>query len=218
MVTLLLAGCGTNGSTTATNRSTATTTSPADSPIATPSGGFDLGLELSPGTYTSVVFSTPLTFTVPKGWKVFEDEIGQFGLARMANDGPCLCVWQDVLAAATSCAEKPEPGVGKSAKAIATWLSDLPALKRTTPKRVAVGGLKGYRLNTVMASDWNGTCSGVPTLVGSGVSTGVYSGVPTTGHGSGSIFLTCPAGETSPSTWRSAAASTLGINSHPPPP
>jgi len=46
---------------------------------------------------------------------MFEDEPGQFGLALLENDGPCLCVWRDVRAAAKSCAEEPEPGVGSSA-------------------------------------------------------------------------------------------------------
>jgi hypothetical protein len=187
LAALLLAACG--GSAPSTGGSGSPTISPAGTPATSQaesssgnsSGGFVVGEELLPGAYTSVVFATPLTFSVPEGWKVFEDEIGQFGLARLANDGPCLCVWQDVRAAARSCAEEPEPGVGTSAKGIATWLSKLPGMKPSTPARVTVGGLKGYRLDTAVASDWTGTCPWgvgptVPTLVGSGVSTGVAWG------------------------------------------
>jgi hypothetical protein len=60
---------------------------------------FTIGSELEPGTYTSQV-ATPVSFTVPAGWKVFEDEPGQFGLARMANDEPPLLVLRDIDGAA----------------------------------------------------------------------------------------------------------------------
>jgi hypothetical protein len=47
---------------------------------------------LPAGTYTSEVFATPLTYTVPDGWKMFEDEAGQFGLALVANVArACAC-------------------------------------------------------------------------------------------------------------------------------
>src|SRR5215213_5549057 len=80
-------------------------------------------MPLPQGTYTSAVFETPLTYNVPTGWKMFEDEPGQFGLALLENDGPCLCIWRYVRAAATSCAEEPEPTIGSSASDIAGWLS-----------------------------------------------------------------------------------------------
>jgi hypothetical protein len=134
-----------------------------------------LGQPLAPGTYSSQVFATPLTFTVPEGWKAFEDQVGQFGLARLANDGPCLCVWQGVAAAARSCAEEPEANVGTSAKAISGWLSTHPGLTKSKPIPVTVGGLDGFRIDTAMAPSWTKTCpfSGgnpiVMTLVGSGV-------------------------------------------------
>jgi hypothetical protein len=139
-------------------------------------------LPLPAGTYTSEVFKTPLTYTVPAGWKMFEDEPGQFGLALVANDHPCVCVWRDVSAAAKSCAESPEPGVGKSAKDITTWLAKRKGLVTTKPKAVTVGGLSGYLIDIKMDPAWKGTCpfSGgsatVPLLVGSGISAGVFWG------------------------------------------
>ena len=122
---------------------------------------------LPAGTYVSEVFETPLTYTVPAGWKMFEDEPGQFGLALVANDAPCVCFWRDVRAAALTGAEEPEPGVGTSAQAITTWLAQHKWLKATTPKAVTVGGLSGYVVDVV----------GKPkasTLVGSGISAGVH--------------------------------------------
>jgi len=139
-------------------------------------------MPLPPGTYTSEVFDTPLTYTVPAGWKMFEDEPGQFGLALLENDGPCLCVWRDVRAAAKSCAEEPEPGVGSSAVDIANWLATRDGLDTTQPEPVSVGGLNGYMIDVRLDPDWTATCpfsNGDPTvmtLVGTSISAGVHWG------------------------------------------
>jgi hypothetical protein len=134
---------------------------------------------LDAGTYASDVFKTPIQFTVPGGWKVFEDEPGQFGLAMVAKDGPCVCFWRDVRVMAANCAEEPEPGVGKTAEAIAQALSQRPGISASDVKRVEVGGLAGVRLDLKIDGDWSEACPfsegrpAVPTLVGSGISSGV---------------------------------------------
>jgi hypothetical protein len=125
-----------------------------------------------------------MTYTVPGGWKMFEDEPGQFGLALVANDGPCVCVWRDVAVAMAgkSCLQIPEPGVGRSAKEITAWLADREGLVTSKPKAVSVGGLSGYLIDIKMDPSWKGTCPfskgspGVPLLVGTGSSTGVFWG------------------------------------------
>jgi len=139
-------------------------------------------MPLPPGAYKSEVFETPLTYTVPDGWKMFEDEPGQFGLALLENDGPCLCVWRDVRAAAMSCAEEPEPGVGSSAADIANWLTTRNGLDTTEPQPVSVGGLQGYVIDVRLDPDWTSTCPFsndepiVMTLVGTDISKGVHWG------------------------------------------
>src|SRR5262245_60361947 len=102
---------------------------------------------LAPGIYISTEFKPLLTYTVPDGWKMFEDDSGQFGLALLENDGPCLCIWRDVRAAARSCAEEPEPGVGSSAADIVNWLATRDGLETTQPKPVSIGGLNGYLID-----------------------------------------------------------------------
>ena len=139
-------------------------------------------MPLPPGTYTSEVFKTPLTYTVPDGWKMFEDEPGQFGLALLENDGPCLCVWRDVRAAAKSCAEEPEPGVGSSSADIVNWLATREGLDTTEPQPVSIGELDGYMIDVRMDPDWTNDCpfsNGEPivmTLVGTDISAGVHWG------------------------------------------
>jgi hypothetical protein len=123
-----------------------------------------------------------VTYTVPVGWKMFEDEPGQYGLAMWTNDGPCLCLWRDVRAAATGCAAEPEPGVGQSAASIVEWLANHDGLDTTDPEAVSVGGLDGYVIDVAMRPDWETPCpfSGgqpiVMTLVGTEISEGVHWG------------------------------------------
>jgi hypothetical protein len=132
------------------------------------------------------VFVTEITFTVPTGWKVFEDEPGMFGLARMANDGPPLLVLRDVSAAAIDCAEEPEPGVERSAEALTTWLANHEGLVTSDPEGVTVSGLDGYLIDVAMDPAWTEPCpfsNGQPivmTLVGTDMSRGLHWGADQT--------------------------------------
>jgi hypothetical protein len=173
IATVLLVGCSSNDSIgeSSTPSTAASTASGAVHPVPN---------QLLPaGTYSSEVFKTPVTYTVPAGWKMFEDEPGQFGLGLGAHEGPCVCFWRDVRAASTKCVEEPEPGVGASAADITTWLAQHKGLKTTKPKSVVVGGLKGYMIDVNMDPAWRGQCGGmtsVPILVGTEISAGVFWG------------------------------------------
>lgn len=153
--------------------STSQTSGPAPSESA---AAYELGAELEPGTYTSQVFDTPVTFTVPAGWKVFEEVSGWIGLARMANDGPPLLVVRDRDAAAKTCAEEAEPGVGRTPEQLTTWLSAHEGLATSEPEQVSVGGLDGMTVDTAMDPSWTTACpfsDGQPiamTLVGTDIS------------------------------------------------
>jgi hypothetical protein len=146
---------------------------------SSPAGDYTIGSRLAPGTYRSKTFATPLTFTVPDGWKVFEDEPGQYGLALIENDGPCVCVWRDVRAMAATCDDTPEAGVGATARDITAWLAGHAGILATQPGPVTVGGLKGYVVDVSIDPAWTRACPfsqgrpAVPTLVGSGISAGV---------------------------------------------
>jgi hypothetical protein len=174
-VLLLLTACSSDD-TASPSSSTSSSSQPSGGIRPTPHQ------PLPAGTYVSEIFKTPLTYTLPDGWKMFEDEPGQFGLALVANDGPCVCVWRDVRAAASTGAEEPEPGVGASAQEITTWLAHHKGLKTTTPKAVSVGGLSGYVIDVVGAPE-------APTLVGSGISAGVHWGASSSEGSSQRVYL-----------------------------
>jgi len=180
LAVVLVAAAGCAGAAPTVTPPRAVPSSPSvRSPAAVGQG--QLGMRLTPGSYVSSVFDTPISFSIPEGWKVFEDEIGQFGLARLANDGPCLCVWRDVVASSSdeSCREVPEPDVGTTARDIAEWLHGHPGIVSDAPTTVAVGGLSGYLIDISIDPGWTATCpfsgseSAVPTLLGSGISSGV---------------------------------------------
>jgi hypothetical protein len=173
---MALTACGGGGSSTTPPSFPTIQPTTASSPTGNGMESAPVGTELQPGTYKSSLFATSLQFTVPSGWKVFEDERGQFGLALVANDGPCVCVWLDVRASAKSCEIAPEPGVGTSARAIADWLATHKGIVATTPRAVSVGSLSGYVVDVSIDPTWTRPCPSrgpdpkVPTLVGSGIS------------------------------------------------
>jgi hypothetical protein len=90
---------------------------------------------LPPGTYTSEKFATPLTYTVPAGWVMYDDVPGQFELALEHHD-PYIYVWRDLRALAPNCAEEPLPDVGFSAVDIAGWLAARDGLDTSEPQPV----------------------------------------------------------------------------------
>lgn len=181
---LTLTACASAQSPTATGGAAAgAATDPAAAASPAPSAVRPIPHQpLAAGTYTSGTFATPLTYTVPEGWKMFEDEPGQFGLALLENDGPCLCVWRDVSAAAASCVADPEPGIGTSAADIVGWLADHQGLDTSEPEETTVGGLHGYVIDVMIDPAWTEPCprSGgqptVMTVVGGGISAGVHWG------------------------------------------
>ena len=124
-------------------------------------GEFTVGEELEPGDYTSQVFETPVTFKVPEAWKIFEDEPGQFGLARMANDGPPLFILRDIDAAAAGCSLHTDPGVGRGAADLTRWLASHKGLVTTKPVPVTVGGLDGYMVDVSLDPSWTKVCSAI---------------------------------------------------------
>ena len=126
---------------------------------------------LPPGTYTSEAFTPPLTYTVPAGWVMFDDEPGQFELALEHHD-PYIYVWRDLRALAPDCAEEPQPDVGFSAADISGWLAARDGLDTSEPQPVSIGGLSGYVMDVRMSPDWTESCpfsdgqATVPTLIG----------------------------------------------------
>lgn len=165
--------------------------SPDPSPLATaaptprratcPSlhGGACLG-PLAAGTYTTVAFRTPITYTVPEGWANYEDLPGNFLLIPPggSNEGvdagtsDYLGIYRGVAVPAAEC-ERPEL-IGPSAAEMVDALASLDGLIVSEPEAVQVGGLSGLMVDIGLdpASDGGCVIPGlgrlVPLIIGTG--------------------------------------------------
>ena len=145
--------------------------------------GWCLG-QLAPGSHVSIMF-TPFVqppawqfaygkfgYTVPPGWENFEDCPGCFLLTKQgAPENTGIYVWNDVVAhsQADQCSEVQEPGVGRDAASITTWLAAVPGLVTSDPEPVTIGGLHGFVVDLAVAPTWTTTCpyanaSGLPLV------------------------------------------------------
>lgn len=168
---------------------------------------------LQPGTYTSGFFNAmsssssaytygQFSYTVPAGWANTEDWPGNYVLNKPSdppNTG--IYLFRDVVPHSQdeSCPETAAPGVERSPKAFADWLSTLPGLVTTEPVAVRIGGLDGVMIDLSVAPDWTHTCpysEGKPlvsTFVDSNPGTG-YDWNIGAGNVSRYIFLRQPDG------------------------
>jgi hypothetical protein len=134
--------------------------------------GWCLG-DLAPGTHQSTVF-TPLvpaadwqyrygqfSYTVPAGWINSADcnwcyVLEQQGAPANTN----INLWSEIVphGQADQCSEAPEPGVGRTADAIVTWLTTLPGLVTSTPEPITIGGLNGKMVDLSVSPAWTASC------------------------------------------------------------
>jgi hypothetical protein len=129
-------------------------------------GGDCLG-PLPVGTYTTVQFQPPITYTVPAGgWSNFEDLPGNFLLVPPGFDlagvdtggGDAIGIYASVAAANRDCTDSEQPGVAHTAAALAAEFAQRPGLTVTTPAPVSVGGLQGLFFDIHMADGWTQVC------------------------------------------------------------
>lgn len=134
--------------------------------------GWCLG-DLTAGTHKSVVF-TPFvpasawtfaygkfTYTVPAGWVNTGDCPWCYTLAKQgAPENTNINIWTDAVAHAQDpqCSGGAEPGVGRTADEIVTWLTTLPGLVTSAPAPITVGGLSGRVVDLSVQPTWTATC------------------------------------------------------------
>jgi hypothetical protein len=180
----LAAGCAAQTSsspeTTApvsTSPSSLASTSPTATPrpsCPNPEGETCLGV-LSAGTYTTLLFTPEITYTVPDGWQNLEDTRGNFLLVapgydlRGVNEGGSdyIGIYTSIAAANRLCSTETEvqsdqPGVAKTSSAIADEFMQRPGLATTPSTLVSVGGLSGVVLDITLTDGWTGTCFYAP--------------------------------------------------------
>lgn len=119
------------------------------------------------GTYTTVRFQPPITYTVPAGgWANWEDLPGNFSLIPPGFDSAevdtggsdYVGIFRSVAAANTDCTNSEQPEVAHTAAALAAEFAQRPGLAVTTPAPVSVGGLQGLFFDIHMADGWTQIC------------------------------------------------------------
>lgn len=121
------------------------------------------------GTYTSLAFQPPVTFTVPDGWLITADSPLYLALQPAGNDSIGVHLFRDPSAASQdpACPASPEPGVGGTSSALTAWIRERPGLIVTPPTMATVGGLPGTSLDVALKADWAQSCpfaNGTPAV------------------------------------------------------
>jgi hypothetical protein len=100
---------------------------------------------------------------VPPGWANTEDCRGCYVLAKQrAPENTGVFIFDDVVAhrqGSSMCNALNEPGVGRTAADLSTWLTTLPGLVSTKPAPISIGGLTGYTVDLSVAATWTQSCS-----------------------------------------------------------
>jgi len=165
----------------------------------------DGGPALSPGTYQTSAFdpfgdpglSGQLSYRVPQGWNVIEDQPASFVLHHVPDPSPGQVTTNTLIGllaqprmaavfeTGASCGPFSEaPGVGRGVDDIVTAIIARPGLVSTPPADVTIGGYEGQMLDLQLEPSWTGGCEapegtivGVPLLVGAGLETGPAVGI-----------------------------------------
>jgi hypothetical protein len=127
---------------------------------------------LKAGTYSSRMFTPKLTYTVPGGgWANYHDLNVIFSLAppgvslaRAKSLTDVILGLTTVQAPAMTCSPTANAKVPQTVRGMVRWLVHQKRLKTTKPRRVKIGGLKGYSL-TVRAARGRGLHCGGPASV-----------------------------------------------------
>lgn len=127
---------------------------------------------LKAGTYASRMFTPKLTYTVPGGgWANYHDENVLFSLAppgvslaKAKSITDLILLQTTVQAPAMTCTPRADTKVPQTVRGIVRWLVHQERLTTTTPRRVRIGGLKGYSLTVRVTRGRCLHCGGIASV------------------------------------------------------
>jgi hypothetical protein len=138
---------------------TPTPTPTADASLCQTSDSACTGL-LAAGPHRTSQLLVPTRFTVPEGWRKDLDVEGALNLFWTEDADSFIAVWPDwQIASQGNCTSSPEPGLGRRAVDLVSFLTEHPGLITSSPEAVTLGGLRGFMLDARKNPDWNdGPC------------------------------------------------------------
>lgn len=124
---------------------------------------------LPAGTYASLSFQPPVTFTVPDGWVITADGAAYFAVQPAGNDAIGMHLFSGPRAALqdAACTKGPEPGVGATSADLVAWITTRPGFAVGSPLLASVGGLHGVSIDVALRDTWTQSCpfaSGLPAV------------------------------------------------------
>ena len=143
---------------------------------------------LEPGKYRWTFHAPTIDFEIPtSGWiwhyaggllHIVTTDASTTYEGLYIPDG--IYLLQDPAIASQDCAEKKEPGLGRSVADLVSWLEEAPGLDVSEPTPVTVGGLDGMQLDLRIDPAWERTCfysQGLPVvpLIYNGAKLGGYN-------------------------------------------
>lgn len=102
-----------------------------------------------------------ITYDVPNGWENTADYPTTYFLQPWDASGHMgVFVHSEavIMSADESCTELPEPGVGRTAEAMTTYLTSAEGIVATTPVATTIGGLAGWTFDISLDPSWTRSC------------------------------------------------------------
>jgi hypothetical protein len=110
-----------------------------------------------------------LTYTVPDNWANASDWPDSFELVPAAELPPIddadrtgvidLFTQPTAMSQDRPCSDEVEPGVGRTADELATWIATVPGLVTTEPTPITINGRSGKTLDISIDPSWKGICN-----------------------------------------------------------
>lgn len=102
---------------------------------------------LSPGTYRTVRFQPPFTFSVGAGWHLLADEPDNFFMQRVATPRGELGAFRTNVVYLGPCSDSPTQRIEGGSDALLTWLEQHPHLESVNPRPRSVSGVTGIQID-----------------------------------------------------------------------
>jgi hypothetical protein len=123
---------------------------------------------VDPGATWAPAFGA-LTYTVPDGWANASDWPESFELVPASELPPIddadrigvidLFTQPTAMSQDRPCSDKVEPGVGRTADELATWIATVPGLVTSEPTPITINGRSGQTLDISIDPSWTGICN-----------------------------------------------------------
>jgi hypothetical protein len=157
ILVVAVVGCGLDANQSPSRVSGAASAAPSTSPTASADASAIAGVgTLESGTHGSAEFSPALTFEVPAGWMIVDDNDDYYVLGT--GDGSIVVQTGPTVASnEQDCAGLAASGRPRTVDAIRDALASDPRFVTST-EPVTISRVEGRSIDIQLAADWTGTC------------------------------------------------------------